>query len=94
MSDYREMLVDGLPLPSPYSVIAADMNKKRYKRMLAPGAHCATCTCKTVERIALAASNPDSRKLSEALHVTRRTAQRYIKAMREGRSEVTFSKWR
>ena len=33
--DFRELLADGHPLPSPYSLIAADMNRERYHRKLA-----------------------------------------------------------
>ena len=57
------------------------------------GAHCMTCTCKSVGRIELA-SKMGVLELAGHLGVTVRSAQRYVKAAREGRTEVTFSKWR
>jgi len=57
------------------------------------GAHCMTCTCKSLERIELA-RRLGVRELAGRLGVTVRSAQRYVKAAREDRTEVTFSKWR
>lgn len=52
-----------------------------------------TCTCKSLERIELA-RRLGVRELAGRLGVTVRSAQRYVKAAREDRTEVTFSKWR